>query len=600
MPGTVPRADLRSISPWRLYQTPPVQPLLLCSRLRLFSREATTEFTVWIIPLTRRGGMQQVSGTQSGANDCQVTDKADGNPVPSKPHQLLSGLLSEPQAPMLQVLCKDDTPGPKSLPRQFCVEGCDPCAGWVLPAPGFNKASLTVPNNFVTSSPGSPPKVPVKDAGTSGQSVWSRGCRSGPSHNLSADQEGGGFLWPGQLQLPKGASPWSPSSLPAHHDASKVRASRPWTRMENPSNSSIHEHRVTVMHQFYASQTVTLHTIAYKVRRRRHPARLYRVSGVIEVGGRGFGERDGTFDIFYYLPACAQNHAPSTWRFWRRKHPTQSFQSCGHSDEVPMIQEQTSRQQQAAPPGAGFQPWVTSDSYEPIRSSVNGSGFRPFDMVIPFSFRKGEITGEVLMPSGKSAQPLITDNLDGTVTVQYSPTEAGLHEMHIKYNGTHIPESPLQFYVNHASSPNVTAYGPGLSYGVANKLATFTVYTEDASEGGLDLAIEGPSKAEISCVDNKDGTCSVSYLPTLPGDYNILVKYNDEHIAGSPFTARITEDNQRRSQVKLGSAADFSLDINETDLSLLTASIRAPSGRDEPCLLKRMANNHIGISFIPG
>lgn len=49
------------------------------------------------------------------------------------------------------------------------------------------------------------------------------------------------------------------------------------------------------------------------------------------------------------------------------------------------------------------------------------------------------LSGEVLMPSGKSAQPLITDNLDGTVTVQYSPTEAGLHEMHIKYNGTHIP-----------------------------------------------------------------------------------------------------------------------------------------------------------------
>lgn len=53
------------------------------------------------------------------------------------------------------------------------------------------------------------------------------------------------------------------------------------------------------------------------------------------------------------------------------------------------------------------------------------------------------------------------------------------------------------------------------------------------------MAIEGPSKAEISCVDNKDGTCSVSYLPTLPGDYNILVKYNADHIPGSPFTARI-------------------------------------------------------------
>ncbi|KAM9758898.1 filamin-B-like isoform 2-T2 [Menidia menidia] len=304
---------------------------------------------------------------------------------------------------------------------------------------------------------------------------------------------------------------------------------------------------------------------------------------------------DGTFSVAYV--ATAPGSYVLYVRFGGEEVPHSPFRVT--ATDQPIVHEQTSLQTQAAPPGAGFQPWVTSENFKAVGGSVNGSGFRPFDMVIPFSFRKGEITGEVLMPSGKSAQPLISDNLDGTVTVQYSPTEAGLHEMHIKYNGTHIPESPLQFYVNHVSSPNVTAYGPGLSYGVANKTAKFTVYTEDASDGGLDLAIEGPSKAEISCVDNKDGTCSVSYLPVLPGDYNIMVKYNDEHIAGSPFTARITEDNQRRSQVKLGSAADFSLDINETDLSLLTASIRAPSGREEPCLLKRMANNHIGISFIP-
>ncbi|MED6241044.1 hypothetical protein ATANTOWER_018906, partial [Ataeniobius toweri] len=315
-----------------------------------------------------------------------------------------------------------------------------------------------------------------------------------------------------------------------------------------------------------------------------------------EVEAEVLENEDGTFDIFY--TALAPGKYAIYVRFGGENIPRSPFKVMA-TDEVPIRQQQNPKQRQAGPPRAGFQPWVTSEGYQPVGSSVNGSGFRPFDMIIPFSFRTGEITGEVLMPSGKSAQPLITDNLDGRVTVQYSPTEAGLHEMHIKYNGTHIPESPLQFYVNHASSPNVTAYGPGLSYGVANKVAAFTVYTDDASEGGLDLAIEGPSKAEISCVDNKDGTCSVSYLPTLPGDYNILVKYNDDHIDGSPFTARITEDNQRRSQVKLGSAADFSLDINESDLSVLTASIRAPSGRDEPCLLKRMTNNHIGISFIP-
>lgn len=52
--------------------------------------------------------------------------------------------------------------------------------------------------------------------------------------------------------------------------------------------------------------------------------------------------------------------------------------------------------------------------------------------------------------------------------------------------------------------------------------------------------MEGPSKAEITCKDNKDGTCTVSYLPTAPGDYNIIVKFDNKHISGSPFTAKIT------------------------------------------------------------
>lgn len=45
------------------------------------------------------------------------------------------------------------------------------------------------------------------------------------------------------------------------------------------------------------------------------------------------------------------------------------------------------------------------------------------------------------------------------------------------------PESPLQFYVNYPNSGSVSAYGPGLVYGVANKTATFTIVTEDAGEG---------------------------------------------------------------------------------------------------------------------
>jgi len=46
--------------------------------------------------------------------------------------------------------------------------------------------------------------------------------------------------------------------------------------------------------------------------------------------------------------------------------------------------------------------------------------------------------------------------------------------------------------------------------------------------------------------------------------------------------------------MNVGTAADVSLKITETDLSYLTASIKAPSGKEEPCLLKRLPNQHIG------
>lgn len=58
--------------------------------------------------------------------------------------------------------------------------------------------------------------------------------------------------------------------------------------------------------------------------------------------------------------------------------------------------------------------------------------------------------------------------------------------------------------------------------------------------GGLSLAVEGPSKTEIKCVDNQDGTCSVSYMPTVPGEYLITVKFAEKNIVGSPFTAKVT------------------------------------------------------------
>ena len=62
----------------------------------------------------------------------------------------------------------------------------------------------------------------------------------------------------------------------------------------------------------------------------------------------------------------------------------------------------------------------------------------------------------------------------------------------------------------------------------------------DTGTGGLGIAIEGPSEAEMNCADNKDGTCTVDYVPVEEGDYDIAIKFDDEHIPGSPFQVPVT------------------------------------------------------------
>lgn len=47
--------------------------------------------------------------------------------------------------------------------------------------------------------------------------------------------------------------------------------------------------------------------------------------------------------------------------------------------------------------------------------------------------------------------------------------------------------------------------------------AEFSIWTREAGAGGLSIAVEGPSKAEIAFEDRKDGSCGVSYVVQEPG-----------------------------------------------------------------------------------
>lgn len=120
--------------------------------------------------------------------------------------------------------------------------------------------------------------------------------------------------------------------------------------------------------------------------------------------------------------------------------------------------------------------------------------------------------------------------------MSYIPKDEGEHDIHLKYNGQVLPDSPFPVVAMEGFDPTrVQAFGDGLDQGFVDEPNEFTIDTKNAGAGGLGLAIEGPSEATMTCNDNKDGTATVEYVPTEEGDYDVAIRFGDEHIPGSPF-----------------------------------------------------------------
>ncbi|KAK2105081.1 hypothetical protein P7K49_014595 [Saguinus oedipus] len=84
-----------------------------------------------------------------------------------------------------------------------------------------------------------------------------------------------------------------------------------------------------------------------------------------------------------------------------------------------------------------------------------------------------------------------------------------------------------------------------------------SLWTRGAGIGALGLVVGGPSKAKMSCMD-KDGSCSVEYIPYEPGTYSLNISYGGHqvpatipltHPSGSPFKVPV-HDVTDASKVK--------------------------------------------------
>ncbi|MCP9257858.1 FiLamiN (Actin binding protein) [Dirofilaria immitis] len=196
------------------------------------------------------------------------------------------------------------------------------------------------------------------------------------------------------------------------------------------------------------------------------------------------------------------------------------------------------------------------------------------EQLIPYSFRFSvtseyqfdKLTASVKRPSGINDNAYIENNEDGNVIVKYYPKECGIHILSMQHDNVNMSGSPISFYVKEADEEYATVYGPGLLHAVVGESAAFTVCAKGSPTKELSVAVEGIARATIRCHDNKDGTCSVVWIPPVPGEYKIHITTNID---------------------------------SGTKIENLSALVKSPNGIEKPCFIRSIDSTQIGISFSP-
>ncbi|RUS75786.1 hypothetical protein EGW08_016447, partial [Elysia chlorotica] len=150
---------------------------------------------------------------------------------------------------------------------------------------------------------------------------------------------------------------------------------------------------------------------------------------------------------------------------------------------------------------------------------------------------EGEVTCQVIH-DGETVPCYLTRGADNKYNVDFTPRAPGTYEVRAFLNDIEVKGSP--YTVDILDSSRVTVTGHGLSLVPVNTPAIFTVHTNGAGGGKVDVDISGPSQENVPCnlSSESNGDTVVTYIPTDVGDYTIRVQYGHHDVTDSPFVAK--------------------------------------------------------------
>ncbi|OQV23311.1 Filamin-B [Hypsibius exemplaris] len=149
---------------------------------------------------------------------------------------------------------------------------------------------------------------------------------------------------------------------------------------------------------------------------------------------------------------------------------------------------------------------------------------------------------EVHISGIKADIPVSLQHLGSNVyKATYTASHHGAYQLVVKWSGEVVKGCPYKLNVAAASDASkVVVATEELKAGVVGKKMESFIDTRRAGPGELSVHCMGPTKqAFCELYDHHDGTYTLAIRPAEAGRHLLTIKYNGEHVPGSPFAIKI-------------------------------------------------------------
>lgn len=243
---------------------------------------------------------------------------------------------------------------------------------------------------------------------------------------------------------------------------------------------------------------------------------------------------------------------------------------------------------------------------DPTKVKVSGPGIKATGLdtnmpsaeftVDPRGAGDGIISATVNTPDGP-IEVKLEPQKNGTTKCSYVPNSEGDYEVEVKFNGTHVGESPYNVSVSQGVDPSAcVAYGPGVEGGDirAESPTEFWVETSGAGKGDMGIVVRGPKTAllnkYIDVALEEDNKYHVQYTPQQAGPHTVEVTLSGLHIKDSPFRVQVRADRPDASKcqaegpgleengVEINSETWFDVHTKGAGKGELSVNIKGPHG----------------------